>query len=679
MRIQLKKLIITNFKGIHKFECVLNHITNVFGDNATGKTTIFDAFLWLFFGKNSEDAAKFEIKPLDKSNRFIKDIEAEVSAVIQADDVEIIAKKVLRQKWVKKRGEPIPVYQGDENIYYWNDVPLKESEFKVKIAQIVDENIFKLITNPFYFNSLNWEKRRNILIEIAGEINNNDVFDAIITPASKLQFDELRKALAAAKSIDEFKRELAAKKKKVKDEAESIPSRIDEVRRGMPEPLDFKAIREQIAASKQEQQELVDIVNNEVKRRELENKKGSDLLLEYNRQVNERQQKVFSIKTRMQNIEFELKQQARDAGGKIEAEIKSLAGSIADKQLDADRYIRSVQQFNADVDEKENQLQALRNKYADEDALQLDFNDNEFNCPACKQQLPLTDIDAKKEELTANFNRNKKLNLDRIINQANDIKKELEILKTRIANGNASIQALNEEVKILQTKLQETQQKALAPKKDIVAIVADLIYNHAEYKQLVDELSATEAIVLTKPEFAPLPVNDELKEKASIISNAIAELQKELNKEDQINKANERIKELELQETTLAQQLSELEGTEFAIMQFTKAKVDAIEKRINGKFKVVKFKMFTTQVNGGEAECCETLVPGVSGLVPFSDANNAARINAGIDIINTLCERYKVHAPIFLDNRESVTKIIETDSQVVNLIVSEADKKLRVA
>jgi exonuclease SbcC len=129
--------------------------------------------------------------------------------------------------------------------------------------------------------------------------------------------------------------------------------------------------------------------------------------------------------------------------------------------------------------------------------------------------------------------------------------------------------------------------------------------------------------------------------------------------EETISKGNDRIKELQDQESTLALQLAALEGSEFAIMEFTKAKVDAIERRINGKFRNVRFKMFTQQVNGGEAETCETLVNSNGSFVPFPDANNAARINAGIDIINTLCQHYDVYAPIFIDNRESVTKLID--------------------
>ena len=90
-------------------------------------------------------------------------------------------------------------------------------------------------------------------------------------------------------------------------------------------------------------------------------------------------------------------------------------------------------------------------------------------------------------------------------------------------------------------------------------------------------------------------------------------------------------------------------------------------------FKFVKFKLFETLINEAETECCKATVDGV----PFGDLNNAMKINVGVDIINTLCGKYEVSAPIFIDNRESINKLIDCESQIINLIVSK-DKKLRV-
>ena len=264
--------------------------------------------------------------------------------------------------------------------------------------------------------------------------------------------------------------------------------------------------------------------------------------------------------------------------------------------------------------------------------------------------------------------------LKEIEDNAASAKLDITKLKARIANGNATINECATEIDEIQNNLDILKKEASNPKKSLDEIISELLSNHSEYQRLKSALATAQAIVIEAPLFPPLQTNEELKIKYTDLNIKRNELQKELLKEDQITKAEARVQELQDQESALAQELATLEGNEFAIMHFTKAKVDAIERRINGKFKYVSFKMFDKQVNGGECECCDTLIKGV----PFSDANNASRINAGIDIINTLCQHYNISAPIFIDNRESVTDLIDSDSQIVNLIVSPSDKKLRV-
>jgi exonuclease SbcC len=667
MRIYLKKLTITNFKGIPHFEVAFNHITNIFGENGTGKTTIFDAFLWLFFSKNTEGKSDFEAKRLDEKNKFIKDLEAEVSAILHIDGQEICVKKVLRQKWVKRRGELNSNYNGDENIYYWNDVPLKESEFKTKIKAIIDENLFRLITNPFYFNSLNWKERRNILIDIAGNISNSEVFDKLLTTSNKQQYQDLINALNQNKSLDEYKREIAEKKKKIKDEAESIPSRIDEVRRGMPEEKNFEVLCEELNLLNAQLDLVKSTLDDEVEMQKELNQQQAELLREYNKQVQDRQQKIFSLKTKLQNIEFEVKQQAREQTGKTEAEINSIIRQLAEKKPERERLAGSLKINEQQLADKNILLQEKRDAYNNLGAEELKFDDQEFKCPACKQDLPAGDLDAKKTELIENFNKSKLQKLAVLKNHALEIKSDIESLTLKITNAKNSIHTLDNEIGSLNAKLLELKEEASKPKQSAETIVSDALLVNEDHKRLLHELNETTGIIIEEPKFDPVQTNNELKEKQQKISDRISLVQKELNDEELINKASKRIIELQDQESKLAQELANLEGVEFAILQFTKAKVDAIERRINGKFKFVKFKMFNTQVNGGETEACETLISGV----PFSDANNAAKINAGIDIINTLCDHYSAFAPMFIDNRESVTKLIDSDSQIVNLFVHE--------
>lgn len=681
MKITLKKLRLTNFKGVQNQEIHFSHITNIYGDNATGKTTIFDAFLWLFFGKNSEDKSDFEVKRLDQSNSFIKNLESEVEATILVDSQEIVAKKVLRQKWVKRRGEMETNYNGDENIYYWNDVPLKESEFRVKVKGLVDELLFKLITNPFYFNSIKWQERRNILVEIAGNITNTEILDSVITVSNKGRFNDLINALNNGKTIDEFKRELAAKKKKIKDEAESIPSRIDEVRRSIPQVL-VNNVAGQIESVKQQLQEIEVQLHDKQAAAHKQHEERMLAIKKHNQTVQKHQQEIFDLRGKIREHQYTAEQQAKQQSGKISAQIKSISSEVANKKLEIEQYENGIKALQEKKVQLETQLDELRELYVKADEEQLVFNEHEFVCPSCSQSLPQDNIEAKKEELTNNFNRNKIERLESIKSDAEKRKAEIANISTRISNGEASLSVANEALNGLNNQLEELQAQSIQNDVPVETLIQNILGADQTYQALVAELANKEAIVIEAPVFTDSTdetVNTELKDRKDTLMTELSSLTKEQAKEDQINEANRRILELSDQETKLANELNTLEASEFAIQEFTKAKVDAIEKRINSKFQYVTFKMFEQQVNGGETETCQTLVNSNGSFVPFSDANNAAKINAGIDIINTLCKHYDVYAPVFIDNRESVTRLADSESQIVNLIVSAQDKFLRVA
>ena len=680
MQLKLKKLTLINFKGIRNLTLDFNHITNVYGDNATGKTTIFDAFLWLFFGKNSEDAAQFEIKRLDENSKFIPKQETEVEAIIHLDGQEVAIKKVLRQKWTKRRGELTDSYTGDENIYYWNEVPFKEGEFKEKIKSIIDETLFKLITNPFYFNTMKWQERRNILVQVAGNISDDQIFNSIVNTQNKQRFNALINALNAGKTVDEYKRELGAKKSKIKHEAESIPSRIDEVRRGIETDINFAAIREEIEATSDELETIQNMLKATENAEKEAAQKRSEQLREYNTQVQQLQQQKFDLQSKIQNREFETKQKSKEVVDQLEAKIKSTNSKVSEASHEKTRFSEAVLRLENEVQQKQQHIEKLREEYIEIDQKVLVFDDNEFVCPACSQPLPQTDIVSKREELTNNFNTDKLKKLHDIKAKGDALNTEIKALHERIENGKHSTDNANNQLVTLNSEMTDLQSQLNNLSSTAEENYTKLLLEDTEYTAWKSELEALQNKVIPDPEaHAPLCHDGSLDVKRKELNDKIIQLNKELAKEEQIQKGKERIEQLSEQESKLAQELAELEGYEFSIMEYTKAKVDAIEKAINGKFSSVRFKMFNQQVNGGEQETCETMVNSNGSFVPFSDANNAAKINAGVDIINTLCKHYDVYAPIFIDNRESVTNLINSNSQIVNLIVSAVDSKLRIA
>ena len=134
------------------------------------------------------------------------------------------------------------------------------------------------------------------------------------------------------------------------------------------------------------------------------------------------------------------------------------------------------------------------------------------------------------------------------------------------------------------------------------------------------------------------------------------------------------VNDLRAREKELAGQFEESERMLFLVEQFQRARISSLEASINSRFELVRWKMFETQINGGTSETCVCTMGGV----PYSDLNNAGRIQAGLDIIRTLAAHYGTFPPVWVDNRESVTRLPLVPQQLISLIVSEADKALRV-
>ena len=653
MKIVIKKLTIINFKGIKNLEINFKHITDIFGENAAGKTTIFDAFTWLFFGKDSTDRKDFELKPIDKDGKVSEKVDVEVSAIIEIDGKPIEVKKVLHEKWVKKRGDQTPKFEGNENLFYWNDVPHQLKQFQEKISELLNENIFKLITNPLYFNSLKWQDRRSVLLQIAGEITNEELINGNpdFAPLTKILHD---------KTLEEYKREVAAKKKKIKADLEAIPTRIDEINRNMPEALDFASLRRSVEAKEKE----IAAIDNALQ----DATKVMQSAFEAKRK---QQNDLQELKTKAANLKSDIRSKFLNSHNKRKENISSLEFEIKLKESGLKTIESAIESHKTSINTFNAELETLRNDWVVENKRQLIFDENEFVCPACKRGLDEAHIHETKETLTNNFNVDKAIKLAAIVSKSETIKIKLEGYQAKARELEVELKDRKINLEILHASLNSATEEHNKITANSETEFNNELNNNAEYASTLTRIAEMESDVSEDVKPAD---NSGLKEKKSTLQIELDAIKKRLTDEDVIKKNTARIKELEEEESNLAQQLSDLEGNEYLAEQFTKAKMDTLVQRINGRFKYVTFKLFDHTIDGGEFEVCDTLVNGV----PFTDANNAGRINAGLDIINTLCEHYGVYAPIFIDNRESVNNLIDCNSQVVNLIVS-TDKKLRVA
>lgn len=670
MNINLKSLQLINFKGIRNLVIDFDSITNIYGDNATGKTTIFDSFLWLLFGKNSRDEKDFEIKTLNERNLPFHKLDHEVIGMFEVNGEEIIIRRVFREKWVKQRGKTEAEFTGHETEFYYNNVPLQLKEYQAKIASICEETLFKLLTNTGYFNSLKWQDKRAILLSLVPEISDKEIANG------DTDFENLLTALSG-KNLQEYRAQLSASKQKLKKQLEEIPTRIQEANRAMPEPTDYAAIEKDIEIK---QAELVAIETG------LANE--AEAAKENNRVIAGKISEQQSFQTAIQKIKFSLHQNIIVNAQQRESEISEKKAKLRLLSNALDDYNRELFNIEKKLTSLESERENLRNKWHEVNSkqfvpLEYKFDEKTCVCPTCKQNLPEETITAKKLEMEKNhkesedvrllnFNTDKATMLANIVSDGkfkaavvdNLTKRKEEIIASRVTK---------EQVSHLQNQIAELEivhrQYIDSEKSQYEKAVAE----SNEINKLNEMLNSLEQNILALQQPASKLTYD-LNEKKKATAEAIDNLKLLLSGKQHRESQLKRVQELETQERDFAQQIADLEKREFTIQRFERCKMDLLEEKVNSMFAYVKFKMFESQINGGETPTCVALINGI----PYSDANNAARINAGLDIIRVLSKYHNITAPIFIDNAESVTKLISVDSQVIRLVVSSGDKKLRI-
>ncbi|MBU3226777.1 AAA family ATPase [Clostridium algidicarnis] len=637
--IELKSLKLKNFKGIKDLKIDFSRVTDIYGENATGKTTIADSFMWLLFDKDSKDRSTFDIKTLDSNNQPLHGLEHEVTGTLNVDGKDIELSKIYKEKWTKKRGEAEKELTGHETLYSIDEIPVKKKEYQDKINNLIDENLFKLITNPLYFSTnMKWQDRRKSLLEVIGDLTDEEVINY------KSDLKQLGELLAE-KDIDTLKKSVQAKKRRFNDDIKAIPIRIDEANNSIQD-LDFEALefekRGIVSAIKSIEEQLLD------------SSKVNQVTLNEN-------DKLYKLKEELQRLEYEAKVDINKPLRDIEIKISNHRAEIS--QLENEKFYKKkrLSVIKSSIKDFTEEMTRLRNQFGEVNKKVLEINENEFICPTCKREFETEDIEVKKQEMIENYNQNKSNALRNIQSEGVGYRKEVEKLSLEVSE-------IEEDLKSLELKI-VAEKNSFEDLESFKVNFKPAIIETEEMKSLKDEIEALEIKFQQ-----PISVNNaDLKNKKYQLESELDGVNKKLNYKDTNGKLKQRMKELQEEERRLAQQIAQLEGQEYLCEEFVKAKVELLESSINSKFKFVSFKLFNTQVNGGIEETCEALIDGV----PFSNANTASQINAGLDIINTLCSHYGVQAPIFIDNRESVNQLIETNSQVINLIVSK-DKNLKV-
>jgi DNA repair exonuclease SbcCD ATPase subunit len=642
---------LTNFKGIKDFTLdTQGQNVSIYGENATGKTSLYDAFLWLLFGKDSQNKTDFAIKTLDENGNETHGLEHAVETVLCLGETPLTLRKVYQEKWTKKRGAAKKEFTGHTTDHFINGVPVKKGEFEARISNIASEGIFKLLTSPTYFNEyLPWKDRREILLQVCGDITDDDVI------ASNKNLAKLPDILNGRK-LDDHRKVIQSRRTEINKELDKIPVRINEAERAMP---DISTINKPEAL-----QADIKVIKESIKK---ENEKLARL--ESGGEAAEKTKKLREIEAEIIRLQNEAQ---RRATGDIAILYEQLNGA-ENGVVDIERHIKNKKQEN---DEREKaiksinaQIEELRDRW--HGIAEGAFNEPEQDgfCPTCGQALPAEQVRAAIDKALATFNKDKATQLE-------SINAEGKVLKEKKDSLQAEYEATEKVIQVSEKKLRKEKATIKAVESEIEALRCDA-ENQKEDPAV--ELKLKEK-ALIEEEIKSLKVGDTearekilggIKELEEILST-LEECQAKVKMRKDIEK---RIEDLKAQEQELAAEYERLEGELYLTEEFIRQKVSLLEERINSKFEMARFKLFNVLVNGSVEECCETTYQGV----PFSSLNNGARINVGLDIIRTLAKHYSFYPPIFIDNREAVTSLIDMgDQQMINLIVSEQDKALRV-
>lgn len=648
---KLISLTLQNFKGIKGFILDADgQNSNVFGNNGTGKSTLFDAFTWLLFGKNSRDEKDFGIKTLDANGNVIPRIEHRVSAVIEHNGQKLQLTRTYKERWRKQRGAAEAVMVGNTTEYAYGPVgaatPINASEYARVINNLIDEKIFKLITDPLYFNErLSWQERRQLLMQICGDITDEDIVK------SNAELEEVLQ-LAAGRSIDETKKGVRAAIRETKKKKDEIGPRIDECRKGLADinlaavddaRIDVKMVPGQIEALRKKKLEESSM-DQSVKDRER--------LAEVNAKILELKAARHDV---YQKTVYDLMEKEIEASRVVAKEQDALDALQAKRtamRADAERFTQSIND--------------LRNDFKTVFGKAFTSTPIETVCPTCGQALPTDRIERAKSamaEQEASFNFEKAERLKAINIEGKEKKQKLEETAASLTELEGKIEASTqrlEQLKDVPTAIKEDKatQKEPAPSEEEVRLVQEamILKSHIEHP-----VENTE--------------NAQIDEQIAALKEKLGDAQIIITKADNNNALNARIGELLKSEHELSEHLIDLEHQLYLCEQFTRTKTDLVSERLAEKIPTVQFIMFRPNVtNEGIEECCETSYHGV----PYKDLNTGARINVGLEIIKALISKYEVTAPIFVDNAESVTELNSVPTQLIRLVVSEEDSTLRV-
>ena len=663
MDIRIKRIELENFKCFRTKILKLDRdITVIRGRNGEGKTTIADAILWCLFGKNTMGQSDFAIKTKEDGVE-IPHLDHSVELFLEADG-EYSIKRTLKETWVKKRGSNAQVLKNNTTEYMINGEVLTATDFKKKINALIPEDIFRIVTNPLYFPSLKWQEQRAFLSTLAGDVE-DDLSDNedLLELSKKLEQNN--------EDIVAYRKHLSYRIKEVKEKIKQIPVRLEEQHKALPEPQDWDKLQAEyeilIEKSKGVSGQILTIKSGN----------GGDFEKERIRQ------QLKSVDKGIDEIEERATKTIREARAELDSKInvaRAKFSEITRNKADLDSKIMSydslMNRCNETLEQCEQDADEIRRLWA-ENNKKFDASTITTTCPTCGQYLPDSQIQEKIEQMRTNYNKNQegvkqglRERAEKVKKLKADTEKQLEELKAQKDADLETALRLKNELNAQHKELVDLEHTPIGTFEDM--LIGDKEYSAllTKKKELQNQFESAGMDDKTSDELTNL-------EKEYLeLQNKIDETSKKLVSKVQYDRICGLIDGIKEDQKVYVSTLTKLEQEEDIAKMYQDRQNAILEENINKHFELVKWKMFRTVNNGGDPfdePYCECYIDGVA----YHDGlNQAARLNAGLDIIKTLCKHYGVTAPIVIDNSESVNDILPTESQQIRLFVDNCNLEI---
>lgn len=625
----LKSLHMQNFKGIEELHIDFTNLIHILrGMNATGKTSVYDAYTFLMFDVDSTGNNKFEVRKLDSDGNKVHHIDITVTGVISVNGEDVELTKTQVEKWTKRRGAEEAELTGNQNKYSINGFPKSEKEYKEYINSIIDEKTFRLLTNPMAFLNLDWKEQRSMLMSFIDDIPQEEI-EKQIENYSLIAKD------VANESIDACRKKYTHTNSELKKEQEKYLTLLEELP-GMKVTIDTKALTEQ----RDGLMEDISQIESAFKNNPLPN--------------------VGDINEKIVLCENKMSLMASNANADRKMKLASARDILGDLQRQKSNLEYEYQTAVGAEQERKDRIDSLKNIYNDyaksfQKLKDIKFDESSNVCQYCGQPLPKSQADQNRKKFEAEIER-QKLEINRSAGKTKKDIKELEShpvdipdkgkiteLEKQIADKQAEVDSLSVEVDVTGTDKYKMYQKEIEKARLEMSQLDDAIISRKQEEHRLSELRISLNEVNDK--LAEVKVNDH-------IDNQITETR------------------AKLRETS--QKLADSEKYIFILENY----IRFIADRINERFDGLTFKLFETQLNGGVRDCCSITYEGV----PYKSLNSGRRIVMGLAIIQTLQKLFDVSAPVWVDNAESINEynIPKMDCQMVLLKVTD-DEELIVS